>query len=86
MPTIDISVTVPAEIVDAVTAWRLKQVIDTETGELKYPNNVALLQEIIKQAVQRIIDQEPTASIQAELDAIEVSRAAIQAIKDSAVT
>lgn len=86
MPTIDISITVPSDVVQAVTAWRKKQIIDTETGELKYPNNVALIKDIIKQAVIRILDQEATDAIKAEVTAIDVARTRIQTLKDQCVT
>ena len=86
MPTITIDVTVPSDVIAAVSSWRSKQIINSETGELKYPNNLTLLKDIIKQAIIRILDQEATATMQAQIDAIAVARANIAAIKDSSVS
>lgn len=88
MPTIDISITIPADVVAAITAWRQKQVVgyDQESKPiLKYPTNLALLQGVIKDTVQRILESEPTSLIQAELDKIEVAKQIIVQLKEQAV-
>ncbi len=83
--TITIDITVSSEVVTAVNAWRLKQT-SGDPPVLKYSSNLALLEAIISDGVLRILDQEPTASMAAEEATITVAKAAIQALKDAAVT
>ena len=88
MPTIDIKVTVPTDVVQAINAWRAKNTVDDGQGGQvpKYSNNTALLKDIIKQAVTRILDQQPTASLRDQLDAIKVAKVNIRVLKDASVT
>ena len=85
MPQIQVTLDIPAEVVDAVNTWRLRQA-SGDPPVLKYASNLALLEAIISDGVLRILDQEPTASMAAEEAAITVAKANIQALKASAVT
>ena len=85
MPQIQVTLDIPAEVVDAVNTWRLRQT----TGDppvLKYATNKDLLDSMLTDVVLRVLDQEPTVSMLAEKNAIETAKANIQAIKDNAVT
>lgn len=90
MPTINISVTVPTDVVQAINAWRAKNTVDDGKGQgnqvPKYPNNMALLKDIIKQKIIQILDQQPTTDLQVELTAIKVAKTNIRALKDGSVT
>ena len=91
MPTVDISITVPQDVVQAVTSWRKKQITGYTDDPahkpiLKYPTNLALLKSIIRDAILRILDQTPTVAIQVELNKIKVAKQEIKELKDGAVT
>lgn len=88
MPTINIQVTLPTDVVQAINAWRAKNTVsDGQGGQTpKYPDNIALLKDIIKQKVIQILDQQPTTDLQVELTAIKVAKTNIRALKDGSVT
>ena len=84
MPQIQVTIDIPTEVVTAVNTWRQRQTSGDPPVE-KYASNLALLESIIVDGVQRILKQEPTASMTAQLDAITVAKANIQTLEDAAV-
>ena len=85
MASITLTITVPDDVVTAITAWRQLQ-FQADGLTLKYSTNLILLREIIKGAVQSILEQSPTPAIATAKSAIVTQTAAIQALKDGAVT
>ena len=85
MPTLNISVTVSTEAVTAVDAWR-----DTQFQEdgvtPKYPTNLVLARNILKDALKRILRTSPTLGMKTELDSKTSADVNINTILDSAVT
>lgn len=84
MPTLSISVTISSEVATAVNTWRDTQ--KDADGNPKYATNAVLAKSILKDALQRILQSSPTASMQTELDKKSTADSVIAGLKDSGIT
>ena len=84
MPTLNISVTMSSEVVTAVNNWRDTQ--KDSDGKPKYATNAILAKSILRDAIHRILEASPTASMQRELDKKSAADDAIENLKDDEVT
>lgn len=84
MPTLNISVNISSEVVTAVNNWRDTQ--KDSDGNPRYETNAILAKAMLRNAILRILETSPTATMQVELDKKSAADDVISNLKDTEVT